>query len=69
MRGTYPWYISMRYRLFIFVFFISNTCINSARLKLTKHQANAQQHPRLEIIENYSYLSMLSKNYKKYSKK
>ena len=44
-------------------FFISNTFISNARLKLAKNQANAKQHPEAELLqfENYSHsLSMLS---------
>ena len=45
------------------LFFISNTFIRNARLKLAKNQANAKQHPEAELLlfENYSHsLSMLS---------
>ena len=44
--------------------FISNVFISNARLKLSKNQANAKQHPDAEILvfENYS-------NKRKYSKK
>ena len=31
------------------VFFISNTFISNARLKLTKNQVNAKQHPETEF--------------------
>ena len=39
-------------------FFISSTFI-SAKLKLTKNQANAKQHPEAELLlfENYSHSS------------
>ena len=57
----------------IHAFFISNTFINNARLKLAKNQANAKQHPEAEpwLVENYSHFSsmLLSKNNKTYSKK
>ena len=47
-------------------FFISNTFISNARLKLAKHQAKAKQHPEAELLifENYSLLSstLSSKN-------
>ena len=38
-------------------FHISNTLISNERLKLTKIQANAKQHPEAEILlfENYSH--------------
>ena len=55
------------------VFFISSTFISNAMLKLTKNQANAKQHPEVELLlfENYShYSSMLSSiNNRRYSKK
>ena len=37
-------------------FFISNTFISNARLKLAKNQAKANQHPEaeLQLFENYS---------------
>ena len=36
--------------------YISNAFIGNTRLKLTKHQANAKQHPEAELLtfENYS---------------
>ena len=36
-------------------FFINNTCIRNARLKLTKDQAKTKQHPEAELLlfENY----------------
>ena len=38
-------------------FFISNTFISNARLKLAKTQANAMQHPEAELLlfRNYSH--------------
>ena len=36
-------------------FFISNTLVNNARLKLTKNQAKAKQHPTL----NFCYLKII----------
>ena len=39
-------------------FFISNTFVSKARLKLAKNQANAKQHPEARFLlfnENYSY--------------
>ena len=54
-------------------FFISNTFISNARLKLAKNQANAKQHPEVELFlfENYSHSStMLSfRSNKTYTKK
>ena len=54
-------------------FFISNTFISNARLKLAKNQAKAKQHPEAELLlfENYSLLSskLSSKNSRRYSKK
>ena len=40
-------------------FFVSNTLISSARLKLAKSQANAEQHPETELLlfKNYSHSS------------
>ena len=40
-------------------FFISNTFISNAKLKLAKNQANAKQHPETELLlfENYSHSS------------
>ena len=47
-------------------FFISNTFISNARLKLVKNQANAKQHPEAELLlfDSYSYSSSMlsSKN-------
>ena len=55
------------------LFFISNTFTNNAKLKLTKNQAKAKQHPwtKLLLFENYSLLSskLSSKNSRRYSKK
>ena len=54
-------------------FFISNTFISNARLKLAKNQVNAKQHPEAEILlfENYSHYSstLSSKNSWIYSTK
>ena len=48
------------------LFFVSNTFINNAKLKLGKNQAKAKQHPEAELFlfENYSLLSskLSSKN-------
>ena len=40
-------------------FFISNTFISNARLKLAENQAKAKQHSEVELwlFENYSYSS------------
>ena len=54
-------------------FFISNTFISNAGLKLPKNQANAKQQPEAELLlfENYSHSSSMlsSKNDRTYSKK
>ena len=41
------------------LFFISNTFISNARLKLAENQAKAKQHSeaKLWLFENYSYSS------------
>ena len=43
----------------IHAFFMSNTFISKARLKLAKNQGNAKQHPEAELLllENYSHSS------------
>ena len=54
------------------LFFISNTFISNTRLKLTKNQANAKQHPETEFLlfQNYSLSSytLSSKNKGTYCK-
>ena len=54
-------------------FFISNTFISNARLKLGKNQAKAKQHPEAELLlfENYSLSSptLSSKNNRRYCTK
>ena len=54
-------------------FFIRNTFISNARLKLTKNQAKAKQQFEAELLifENYSLSSskLSSKNSSRYSKK
>ena len=54
-------------------FFISNTFISNARLKLAKNQAKAKQHPEAELslFKNDSLFStrLSSKNNRRYSKK
>ena len=56
-----------------FFFYISNTFISNARLKLAKNQAKAKQHPdgELLLLENYSHSSSMlpSKGTRAYSKK
>ena len=39
------------------LFFINNTFISNARLKVANNQANAKQHPEAELLlfENYSF--------------
>ena len=55
------------------LFFISNSFISNSRLKLTKNQANAKQHPEAELLtyENYKHSSstLSSNNNRTYSKK
>ena len=55
------------------LFFISNTSVSNARLKLAKNQANAKQYPETELLlfENYSHSqsTLLSKDNGTYSKK
>ena len=49
-------------------FYIDNTFISNARLKLAKNQANAKQHPEAELLtaEYYSHSSpTLSSNNKR----
>ena len=48
-------------------FFIKNTFISNARLKLAKNQANAKQHPEAELLlfENYSQPSKTNRTYSK----
>ena len=43
------------------LFFISNTFISKARLKLAKNPANAKQHSEAELLpfENYSHSSFM----------
>ena len=57
----------------IHAFFISNTFISKARLKLSKNQAKAKQHPEVEhlLFEKYllSSSTLSSKNNKRHSKK
>ena len=55
------------------LFFISNTFIFNARLKLAKNQANAKQQPEVELLlpKNYSHSSstLSFKNNRTYSEK
>ena len=55
------------------LFFVRNTLINNAKLKLAKNQAKAKQQPEAELLlfESYSLLSskISSKNSREYSKK
>ena len=37
------------------LFFISNSFISNARLKFTKNQANAKQHPEAELLTSENY--------------
>ena len=58
---------------FVHTFFISNTFISNARLKLAKNHVDAKQHPEAEnlLFENYSHFSstLSSKSDRIYSKK
>ena len=47
----------MKYKESLHTFFISNTFISNARLKLAKNQAKAKQHPEAELLlsENFSF--------------
>ena len=47
------------------LFFISNTFISNARLKLVENQADTKQHPEAELFlyENYSHSTYLHPNY------
>ena len=55
------------------LFYISNTFISNARLKLAKNLAKAKQHSEAELLllENYSLSSSMlsSKHNRRYSKK
>ena len=60
----------------VHAFFISNTFISKARLKLAKNQANAKHHPEAELLlfQNYSHSFIIqiifySQNNSTYSKK
>ena len=51
------------FKIYLHAFFISNSFISIARLKLAKNQASVKQHPEAELLalENYSHsLFMLS---------
>ena len=65
-------FIAVKFVVIIFSCFY-NTFISNARLKLTKNQANAKEHPEAELLllENYSNSSskLSSKDNRTYSKK
>ena len=65
--------VRSRIRLHYTLFFISNTFVSTARLKLAKIQVNAKQHPEAEVLlfENYSRFSPMlsSKSNRAHSKK
>ena len=46
-------------------FLVGNTFISNARLKLTKNQSNAKQHPEVELFKLFATLG--SKNNRAYS--
>ena len=49
MREAFLQYASLN------AFFVSNPFISNDRLKLAKNQANAQQHPKAELLTFESY--------------
>ena len=49
MRKAFLQYASLH------AFFISNTFISNAKLKLAKKQANAKQHPEAELLTSKNY--------------
>ena len=55
------------------LFFVGNTFISNARLKMAKNQANAKQHPEAELLlfENFLHFSstLSCRNNGTYSKK
>ena len=55
------------------LFYITNSFISNARLKLAKNQANVKQHPEAELLlfENFSHYSstLSSKSNGTYSEK
>ena len=52
------------------LFFISNTFKSKAKLKLTKNQTSAKQHPEVELLLLFTFFIMLSfKNNRTYSKR
>ena len=59
--------------MMLHTFFISNTFIRKARLKLAKNHTSAMQHPEAGVLLFESYLcsssSLSSKNIRTYSKK
>ena len=56
-------------KLDIHTFCIGNTFINNARLKLTKSQVNAKQHPETELLLFENYIHIIIQNNTTYSKK
>ena len=65
-------YITVYFGVDVHAFFISNTFISNARLKLVKNLESAKQHTEAELLlcENYSLSSSMlsSKNNRRYSK-
>ena len=46
------------------LFYVSNTFISNARLKLTKSQVNAKEHPEAELLlQNYKIIHILNWGY------
>ena len=64
---------AMLLKVELHAFFISNTFISNASLKLAKNQANAKPHPEAKffLLENHSHSSskLSSKNNRTCSKK
>ena len=53
----------------VHAFFISNTFIRNARMKLAKRRAKAKQHPEAQLNYSLSSSALSSKNNRRYSKK
>ena len=70
---TRPSILKKKLSFEVHAFFVSNTFISNARLKLAKNQVKAKQHPETELLlfENKSHSSskLSSKNNSKKCKK
>ena len=52
------------------LFYISNTFISNARLKLATNQANAKQHPEAGVLKLFAlFIHVIIQNKRTYSKK